>query len=168
MVGITMYFCSAHTSTLIAKLDIQECSVKPPREYGLTPPKKTFAKLSWVGPNPDIVQCHEASPTQVQHLDPFSLLNRILKNPNRPARDPRGLDARGRADPRETRRVRAVKYRKKKLCTLFKFFTRSVIFGPLNDVVQMGYGAGNIDRRGKFPSKTKLEKRSFFCALHCA
>ena len=32
-----------------------------------------------------------------------------------------------------------------------------VIFGPQNDALQMGYGAGNIDRRGKFPSKIKLE-----------
>ena len=34
-----------------------------------------------------------------------------------------------------------------------------VIFGPQNDALQMGYGAGNIDRPAspKFPSKMKLE-----------
>ena len=34
-----------------------------------------------------------------------------------------------------------------------------VIFGPQNDALQMGYGAGSTDRPGprKFPSKMKLE-----------
>ena len=31
-----------------------------------------------------------------------------------------------------------------------------VIFGFQNDALQMGYGAGNKDRPGKFPSKMKL------------
>ena len=32
-----------------------------------------------------------------------------------------------------------------------------VIFGFQNDALQRGYGAENKDRRGKFPSKIKLE-----------
>ena len=39
-----------------------------------------------------------------------------------------------------------------------------VIFGPQNKVLQMGYGAGNIDRPAspKVPIKNEARKRSFF------
>ena len=39
-----------------------------------------------------------------------------------------------------------------------------VIFGPQNEALQMGYGAGNIDRPAspKVPIKNEARKRSFF------
>ena len=37
-----------------------------------------------------------------------------------------------------------------------------VIFGPQNGALQIGYGAENIDRSGKCPSKIKMEKRFHF------
>ena len=44
-----------------------------------------------------------------------------------------------------------------------------VIFGPQNDALQMGYGAGNIDRPAspKVP-KNEARKLFFFRKLHCA